>query len=167
MKKILSLTLAALMVVSMIPTAMAAEYSSTDYEENADGPETHVWYTASENDEIGDTNGDGVNDNQTYWLITVPAEMKPGTTAQVTVAGTWESTYDVCVTCRDSVELAKSGDPMFGLQTLKVTFPGFYVQGDDLSPVSASQDISVEDFNALFGEWSGRIDYQVDYMLHS
>ena len=167
MKKILSLTLAALMVVSMVPTAFAYEYTSSDEEEGASLPSTHIVYTASENDEIGDTNGDGVNDNQTYWIVTVPAEMKPGTTAQVTVAGTWESTYDVYVTCRHNITMIKDGDIMNGSRDLEVTFPNFYVQGDDLNPVSASQDISVEDFNALFGEWAGRIDYEVDYMSHS
>ena len=163
MKKILSLTLAALMVVSMVPTAFAHEYTSSDKEEGASVPSTQIVYDASQNNQLGDTNGDGVNDNQTYWLITVPAEMKPGTTAQVTVAGTWESTHEVCVTCQDFVELMKYGDILNGYETLEVTFSNLYVQGDDLNPVSVSQDISVEDFNALFGEWSGRIDYEVNY----
>ena len=59
------------------------------------------------------------------------------------------------------------GDPLNGSALLEVTFPTFSVQGNNFNPVSASQNISVEDFNALFGEWSGTIYYTVDYTLHS
>ena len=83
MKKILSLTLAALLLVSMIPTAMAAE-------NNWQGG-TKVEYTAATNEQ---------------YTVTVPATLAPGAAGDVVASGTWGSNRKLTVTADKDVTFA-------------------------------------------------------------
>ena len=96
MKKILSLTLAALMVVSMVPTAFAAD---VDYQNG-----TEVEYTGSRTT----VNADGTETHNAEYTITVPALLAPGGSGTVTLAGYWPSDATVKVTAEDKVEMVNN-----------------------------------------------------------
>ena len=82
MKKIFSLLLAVLMLVSALPVAYAAE--TNDYTAG-----TAVVYTA---------------DNSTDYSITVPATLAPGASGIVTLSGSWASNQTVKVTADKTVK---------------------------------------------------------------
>ena len=143
MKKILSLTLAALMLVSMIPTAMA---TTTDWESG-----TTITL-----------NGSGAE----AYTVTVPAAMSPGDTATVKAEGTWGADKLLAVTAPKTVTLT------YGAQNMDVdiTFGsnystdsiGFVLLGSSVEEVTASHDITVAEASTLFGTWTGTIVYTVD-----
>lgn len=157
MKKILSLLLVGVMVFSMIPAA----YATTDYTNG-----TQVTYNAADDDTIGDENGDGVNDNQEYYTVTVPALLAPGGSGDVTAKGTWASNRKLNVTADATVILTNtiSGADE---KVLDVTFAGIALVGSNTAAVSETKPVSVADIEAaLFGEWKGKFNYNaemVDY----
>ena len=134
MKKILSLTLAALLLVSMIPTAMAAD---TDVKNG--------------------TTIELVGSGSEAYTVTVPAELQPGQSGTVKANGTWASGKTLKVTAPNSVTVS------YGEQTMPVgiTFAGITLAGNDLAAVSASADVTVADATALFGTWTGTLSYNV------
>ena len=142
MKKILSLTLAALLLVSMIPTAMAAE-------NNWQGG-TKVEYTAATNEQ---------------YTVTVPATLAPGGSGDVIVAGTWNSARKLVVSADESVVLKNSINAA-DQKTLAVTFNGIELVGDNEVAITGDTEgatvaVSVANIeNALFGTWSGTITYE-------
>ena len=137
MKKILSLTLAALMVVSMIPTAFAAENEAD--------------YTAGTQITL---NGSGTE----QYTVTVPAKMIPGDTGTVKAEGTWAADKFLNVTCPTSVTLT------YGAQTMDVAITDgrFSLLGNSVDPVSKEVEIAVEDASRLFGTWTGVLEYKVE-----
>ena len=153
MKKILSLLLVGIMVVSMVPTAFA----TTDYSNG-----TQVEYDAAEDDTIGDINGDGQPDNTEYYTVTVPALMAPGASGNVTAKGTWASNRKLIVTADEDVTLVNNisnGDE----KVLDVTFPGIELAGSNISAVTDTKEVSIAGIdNALFGTWSGTFYYNVE-----
>ena len=155
MKKILSLTLAVLMVVSMIPTAFAAD---VDYKNG-----TEVEYTGTRST----VEDDGSVTHDVEYTITVPAKLAPAGSGTVTLEGMWPSDATVKVTAETSVDMVNSinsGDK----KTLAVTFPSIEKAGDNTQAVSASAKVSVADIEAaLFGTWSGKFNYNVDYVAGS
>ena len=157
MKKILSLTLAVLMVVSMIPTAFAAEAGGNW----AGGTQVAA------NGSRTTTNDDGTTTHNVEYTITVPASLAPGGEGTVTLEGMWPSDATVKVTAETSVDMVNSinsGDK----KTLVVTFPSIEKAGDNTQAVSASAKVSVADIEAaLFGTWSGKFNYNVDYVAGS
>jgi len=146
MKKILSLALAAAMMVSAIPAAYAAEGENT-YDNNYEG-------------QMGTTitlNGSGTEE----WTVTVPAKMVPGDTGTVKAEGTWAADKFLAVQRPSSVTLA------YGAQTLDVSISGGTINliGNSVEAVSKEVEISVEDASRLFGTWEGILVYQVD-LIH-
>lgn len=136
MKKILSLTLAVLMVVSMIPTAFAAESYSTT-----------VTYTA--------------NTEEAY-EVKVPATLAPGESGNVTLSGTWDSTTRVVVTADENVVLTNQINNS-DTKPLAVSFNGITLIGSNTEGVSATETVSVAAIeNALFGTWEGTFYYYVE-----
>ena len=153
MKKILSLTLAVLMVVSMIPTAFAAEAGG-----NWAGG-TQVEATGSRST----VEDDGSVTHNAEYTITVPALLAPGGEGTVTLEGYWPSDATVKVTADASVDMLNSINNA-DKKTLAVTFPSIEKAGNNTQAVSASAPVSVADISAaLFGTWSGKFNYNVEY----
>ena len=153
MKKVLSLLLVGIMVVSMVPTAFA----TTNYTNGTD-----VEYDAANDDTIGDINGDGQPDNTEYYTVTVPALMAPGASGNVVAQGTWASNRKLTVTADDDVTLTNSINAA-DQKVLDVTFPGIELAGSNTAAVTDTKAVSVAGIdNALFGTWSGTFYYDVE-----
>lgn len=151
MKKILSLTLAALMVVSMVPTAFAAD---VDYQNG-----TEVEYTGSRTT----VNADGTETHNAEYTITVPALLAPGGSGTVTLQGMWPSDATVKVTADASVDMLNSINSA-DKKELAVTFTPIELAGNNTVAVSDDETVSVADIsNALFGKWTGKFNYNVEY----
>jgi hypothetical protein len=148
MKKVLSLLLVLVMVCSFSVCAFA----TTDYTNG-----TLVSYDAT-----ADNDGDGQPDASEAWTVTVPAAMAPGDTAAVKAEGTWASNRQLVVTADDTVTLTnsiKAADQ----KVLDVTFAGITLAGSNTAAVEQSANLSVADISdALFGVWSGTINYDVE-----
>lgn len=139
MKKIISFLLAAVLLVSAVPMAHAAE--TTDYTNG-----TAVVYTAT---------------NTEAYTVTVPALLAPGGSGTVTLSGTWPSDKKISVTADTSVTLTNSINAD-DTKTLDVTFAGMAYTGDNTQARTYTETISVADIsNALFGTWSGHFYYNV------
>ena len=150
MKKIVSLGLAGLMLVSACPMVYAAD---VDYSQG-----TNVVYDASQID----ADGDGQPDNVEAYTVTVPALLAPGGAGDVTASGTWASDRQLVVDAADDVVLTNSINSA-DTKTLVVTFDGITLAGDNTQGVSATEEVSVADIeNALFGTWSGTFTYNVE-----
>lgn len=140
MKKIISSALVGVMALSMIPTALA----TTDYING-----TQVKYE-----------GQGA----AQYTITVPAQLAPEGSGTVTLSGTWASDCKVKVTADTSVELTNSINPN-DKKTLTVGFAGIEKSGDNTAVVTATEAVSVGAIeNALFGTWTGKFNYNVEYV---
>ena len=151
MKKILSLTLAVLMVVSMIPTAFAAD---VDYQNG-----TEVEYTGTRST----VEDDGSVTHNAEYTITVPALLAPGGSGTVTLQGMWPSDATVKVTAEDKVEMVNNINSA-DKKTLAVTFTAIELAGNNTAAVSDDETVSVADIsNALFGTWAGKFNYNVEY----
>lgn len=143
MKKYLSLFLALMLVCSfcVMPT-----FATTDVSKG-----TQVVYDASQDEN---------NPGEAY-TVTVPAKMAPGETATVSANGTWASNRQLTVTADATVIL--TNDLSADTKELTVTFDGIELGGSNTAAVSAEATISVADIeNALFGTWSGTINYDVE-----
>ena len=157
MKKILSLTLAVMMVVSMIPTAFAAEAGG-----NWAGG-TEVEYTGTRST----VEDDGSVTHDVEYTITVPAKLAPAGSGTVTLEGMWPSDATVKVTADPSVEMVNSINSA-DKKTLAVTFTAIELAGNNTVAVSDDETVSVADISAaLFGTWSGKFNYNVDYVAGS
>ena len=138
MKKILSLTLAAVMLLSLVPTAFAAE-------NNWQGG-TKVEYTATANEQ---------------YTVTVPATLAPGGSGDVVASGTWGSNRKLTVTADDDVTLTNSINAA-DQKVLDVTFAGIELTGSNTESVSDTKQVAVANItDAIFGTWSGTFNYNV------
>ena len=138
MKKILSITLAAVMLLSIIPTAFAAE-------NNWQGG-TKVEYTATANEQ---------------YTVTVPATLAPGAAGDVVASGTWGSNRKLTVTADKDVTLTNSINAA-DQKVLDVTFAGIELTGSNTESVSDTKQVSVANItDAIFGTWSGTFNYNV------
>ena len=147
MKKILSLLLVGIMVVSMVPTAFA----TTDYSNG-----TQVSYNAE-----ADNDGDGQPDHAEAYTVTVPAQLAPGASGNVVAQGTWASNRKLTVTADDDVTLTNSINAA-DQKVLDVTFPGIELAGSNTAAVTDTKVVGVADISAaLFGTWSGTFNYNV------
>lgn len=153
MKRILSLLLVMIMVVSMIPAAFATR----NYDQGTD-----VTYDSAADDTIPDGNGDGKPDNQEYYTVTVPAKMAPGEEGTVTLAGTWASNRVVTVGAEDTVRLTNSINSA-DYKDLAITFVDMVHAGNNTTAKSYTGKVSVAAMpaDALFGTWSGTFAYTV------
>lgn len=92
------------------------------------------------------------------YYLTVPASLKPGAEDDVTLYGTWANNRTFSVTADKSVTMRSSfGDEI----TLDIDFDGISLSGNNVSAVSETQPVSVENMTALFGTWSGSFYYYV------
>ena len=138
MKRILSFLLAILLLISVIPTALA----TNDYTQG-----TQVVYQSSGSES---------------YTITVPALLAPGSSGTVTLSGTWAENRTVNVTADPTVTLTnsiKSTDQ----KVLNVTFAGISELGSNTSSQTFAEPVSVDNItNALFGTWNGKFNYNVE-----
>ena len=158
MKKIVSLGLAALMAMSVLPVAYAGNvYNSENPDEKAS---TQVTYNAA------DPDGDGVeNVNNEQYTVTVPAKLIPNGTApvagDVVAEGTWASNRKLVVNLKES-SVVLTNNLSADTKTLALDFDGIELLGNNTEAVSASAEVSVAPItDALFGTWSGTFEYVV------
>lgn len=144
MKKILSLGLAGIMMFSALPVAYAAD--TADYTAG-----TQVSYTAD------------ADANREY-SITVPALLNPGQSGTVTLKGKWASNETVKVTADATVELTNSINSN-DKKVLNITFAGMEKAGDNVEEKTYTENVAVATMpaDALFGTWSGRFNYNVEF----
>lgn len=136
-KKIVSLLLIAAMVYAMCPSIFAVEYQIN-----------------SERDVM-------VTSNSEYYTVTVPAQLTPGSSGIITAVGNWDNSRVLTVSASDSVVLTNSIDSE-DTKTLNVMFDGISQVGNNSGNIMITKDISVDGIeNALFGLWSGKIQYTV------
>ena len=150
LKTTISMLLALVMIIGMIPTTVFATNSyDQDYTGNIN---TNVSYTG------GGTEG---------YQITVPATLAPGASGTVTVEGTWASNRVLNVTADDMVTLTNSIDNSL-TKELTVTFAGISKAGSNTVAIKTTDEgafatVSVSEItNALFGTWSGTFYYNVE-----
>ena len=141
MKKIITGTLAAIMLCSILPTVSAEE--AQDYTSG-----TQVEYIA--------------NENMSY-QITVPALLNPGQSGKVTLSGLWPSNKQVVVTADKQVKLVNSINQN-DFKVLNVLFPTMRKSGNNTTTQTYQQDVQVEEMSssALFGTWAGHFNYNVE-----
>jgi hypothetical protein len=118
MKKILSLTMVVLLLVLMIPTAIAADTNPA-----ADGTTIKL---------VGSQESAGES-----YTVTVPAELQPGQEGWVSARGNWSSKQTLMVSCPNSVTLTYGDQTMtvgtndiFGLVSSKFGIRGLYFGAD-------------------------------------
>lgn len=140
MKRIFSFLLAILLLVSAAPMAQA----TNDYTAG-----TKVVYTNAQAAEA--------------YTITVPAQLAPGGSGTVTLAGTWASNRVVSVTADTSVRLTNSINSA-DYKDLVVTFASMEYAGDNTQAKTYTENVSVAEMpaDALFGTWSGNFNYNVE-----
>lgn len=142
MKKILSLTLAVLMVVSMIPTAFAAE--NQDY---SLGTAVTVEGAGGE------------------YTVTVPAALTVNQVGTVTAKGYWAAEDTLVVTAPATIEVTNTETDQKA--TVNVDFDGIESLGDDLEEMTVTAGISVDTGNTKFGTWKGTVVYNVELIKPS
>ena len=138
MKKIISFVLAAVLLVSAVPTVSA----TNDYSQG-----TQVVYEATGSES---------------YTITVPAQLAPGGNGTVTLSGTWADNRIVSVTADPTVTLTNSIKAE-DQKVLNVHFDGISEVGSNTGSQTFTQGISVDGItDALFGTWSGKFNYNVE-----
>ena len=137
MKKILSITLAAVMLLSMIPTAFAAE--TQDY---SLGTAVTVEGAGGE------------------YTVTVPATLNAGEVGTVTAKGYWASEDTLKVTAPATIEVTNTATSQKA--TINVDFDGIESLGNDLEELTRTASISIDTGNTKFGTWTGTIVYYVE-----
>ena len=186
MKKIISLSLVVLLLLTMVPNTMAAWIcpacggTSQVYDGNA--PMLHNCENGEHGALCADcwncdncmvtkvmrtnyTNGTQViytANNSESWTVTVPAQLAPGSSGDVVAQGTWGSDRKLVVTADETVTLANSINAN-DTKTLDIGFAGIELAGSNTAAVSATEAVGVADIeNALFGTWSGTFYYDVE-----
>ena len=140
MKRIFSFLLVVVMLLSMVPTALA----TTNYTNG-----TKVEY---------------VGQGAAEYTVTVPALLTPGSNGEVKLSGTWASDCVINVTADKTVTLTSNINAA-DQKVLDITFAGISKSGDNTAIVEATETVSVSDIeNALFGTWSGKFNYNVEYV---
>lgn len=136
MKKILSLTLVVMLLVSAIPTAFAADQD----------------YTLGTAVTVEGAGGE--------YTVTVPARLKAGEVGTVTAKGYWAAEDTLKVTAPATIEVTNTETNQKA--TVNVSFDGIESLGDDLEELTKTASISVDKGNTKFGKWTGTIVYNVE-----
>lgn len=140
MKKLMSFLLAAIMLVSMIPTTLAVD--THNYDQG-----TEVVYEAQGNES---------------YTVTVPAKLNPGQSGTVTLKGTWAENRTITVTSESTVTLVNSILPT-NTKILNVLFTGISEKGNNTTEQTFTNTVSVDPISdALFGVWSGKFNYNIE-----
>lgn len=103
-----------------------------------------------------------IGEGTEWYKLTVPAELSPGETGTVILEGCWPSDRKVVVTADETVDL--QNDINDTIKTLDIEFNSIQQPGDNYNEIYTTEEISVADIeNVLFGDWSGRFYYNVDW----
>lgn len=135
MKKLISVTLALVMSISLYTSAFAGTLGQDS---------TNVEYVgqASEN-----------------YLLTVPASLSPSQSGNVKAEGTWASNRKLVVNAPNTVILTNDINAN-ETKTLDVVFAGINRMGNDSASIVETKTITVGEIsNVLFGTWTGKIVY--------
>ena len=104
--------------------------------------------------------GVGIED----YSVTVPAKLAPGESGTVTLTGTWSEDRVVAVYADTSVTLTNNANAA-QQSVVSVRFPGIVKNGDDFTPQTFTQEITVGQItDVLFGKWRGIFHYNIDVM---
>lgn len=136
MKKILSLTLVVMLLVSAIPTAFAADQD----------------YSLGTAVTVEGAGGE--------YTVTVPATLTVNQVGTVTAKGYWASGETLKVTAPETIEVTNTKTNQKA--TVNVDFDGIESLGNDLEEMNVPVDISIDAGNTKFGTWKGTIVYTVD-----
>lgn len=139
MKKILSLALAGVMMVSALPVAYAAD--TQDY---SLGTAVSV---------------EGASTSE--YEVKVPAKLEAGTAGNVVATGIWKSDETLIVTTADEIEV--TNEETGATTKVPVVFEGINAAGNDLAAMSISKTVNVEKGDILFGTWTGVVEYNVEF----
>lgn len=174
MKKMFSLIVAILMVLSIIPTSLAwivvgdqcptcsvgtielcqyCQSAAICSNVNCERHNSHKCDTEYQNGTVITLVGSASEE----YTVNVPAKMGPGDTGVVSVSGNWSSDKTLHVTCPNSVELTY-GDKS---TTIGIQFDGIHQKGNDLVATTATANLTVEEKTVLFGTWTGVLEYTV------
>ena len=154
MKKILSLSLAAVMALSAIPMVFAAEAGGN-------------WAGGTAVDVTGEKTvvaADGSETHNAEYTLTVPAKLAPGASGTVTLDGYWPSDATVKVTADAKVNMVHSINSI-NTRDLVVTFDGIEAAGKDFGSQTWDANVAVAAMpaGAMFGTWHGVFNYMIDY----
>lgn len=128
-----------------LASLIVAMLSMTAFATNPASKETPVTYTG-----IG---------TQQYW-IEVPSKLEPSQSGKVKLWGTWDSTKRLDITTSDTIKMINSIDN--GEKELSIEFEDINQVGNNTNLIEVEKEINVEQIeNALFGTWSGQIDYNI------
>ena len=182
-KRIFSLMLAVIMLVFAIPVAYAATLIPCPNAcVNSGGSEIYLancpncgaqWtqcYQCNTCTEcspaipaVGKTTVTLVGTEETYYEVSVPAEMIPGKSATVSVTGTWGSNQTLKVSAPEKVTLYNGNQSM----DIEVNFEAISQSGSDVEESTASTTLSIENVTVKFGTWVGVIEYNVELVESS
>ena len=96
------------------------------------------------------------------YTITVPAKLAPGQEGIVTLNGTWANDRIVSVTADSTVTLINS-IVSTDKKVLNVNFDGIFESGNNIAVQTFTAPIVVDNIsNALFGVWNGKFNYNVN-----
>lgn len=135
MKRILSVLMVVVMLVSATPTAFASDSS-----EGTDIVMIGEYATEA-------------------YTVTVPAQLAPGESGEVVVKGGWRPSKMVTVSCPNSVTLTYEGQTI----DVGVNFPGITQAGSMDDAINRVETISVESKSVAFGTWTGHLSYTVSF----
>ena len=177
MKKIFSLVLAIVLLISAMPAAyaLAAPCGNKDCGgtlSKCPGCNSIETYCATcdvcsrcgyTTPEIGKTTVTLVGTEETYYEVSVPAEMIPGESATVSVTGTWDSNQTLKVSAPEKVTLYNGNQSI----DIEVNFEAISQSGNDVEESTASTTLSIENVTVKFGTWVGVIEYNVELVDNS
>ena len=161
MKKIVSLLLSVVMLMGLSVYAFAIKEPTLPYLEDSED-EDRVDYTIG-TEVIYEGTGDPEHGGE-YYEITVPSELRPildENTGKVYVKGSWASNSILSVTVPETVVMECMDISNAEDVELSINFTPIQEKGSNTESKDFSVDISVQLMSVLFGEWHGRIDYDV------
>lgn len=97
------------------------------------------------------------------YSVSTPTVIAPGEVSKIVISGTWSSHELAKVNVVDSVVLTSVDDG--STITIPVYFNGLEVFGQDDEYIEIEQEIRLGEWDGpLFGEWTGAIQYSVDFI---
>lgn len=97
------------------------------------------------------------------YSVSTPTVITPGEVSKIVISGTWSSHELAKVNVVDSVVLTSVDDG--STITIPVYFNGLEVFGQDDEYIEIEQEIRLGEWDGpLFGEWTGAIQYSVDFI---
>lgn len=145
MKKLLSLALVIVLLISAIPVCFAIQTGGSEVSvENGTDVLLQGKYASS-----------------TY-VITVPAQLSPGESGNVHVQGAWGENETLSISCPDKVVLTNTTNG--NTIDVNVMFDGFNQGGNLYEEFDVSLNISIENVAVMFGTWTGHLNYEVSFI---